>query len=72
MKIRELIGLLQTVDPDHEVRVGDFLTTGPYKHTSLGGIWRIDGGVVICASAFEEWHKESESVALPRIFWADD
>jgi hypothetical protein len=69
VKVRELIDLLATIDPDMEVRIGDYLEAGPYAHTSIGGIWRVEDGIVMCANPDDEWTEENSDRALP-VIWS--
>jgi hypothetical protein len=68
VNVRELVALLSKIDPDREVRIGDQIESGPYSHTSVGGVWRIDAGIVMCASPDDEWVSESTDEAPP-IVW---
>ena len=69
MNVRELIDVLAAIDPDMEVRIGDQIESGPYSHTSVGGIWRgAKGAVIVCGNPDDEWVNESTDEALPGIW----
>jgi hypothetical protein len=69
VNVRELIEVLATIAPDTEVRIGDYLEAGPYTHTTVGGIWRVEDGIVVCANPDDEWTAESAKETL-EIIWA--
>ena len=68
MTVGELLTLLAAIDPDSEIRVGDVIECGPYSHTSVGGVWRIDAGIVLCANPDDDWVNENADEALP-LLW---